>query len=1126
MSREIERKNSPPTRFSVPDPDVGPNRLDTPGALVRFGDYALVHSEIADVLEEAVGLLVTHLGVEFSKVLELLPDQEAFMLRAGVGWSPGLIGKAIVSARTDLLPGNAMLSKTPVTIEDLSQETRFAVPSVLHEHNVRSGVAIAIHGEKRPYGVLGVYSTKPRKFSTDDIHFLQVVANVVTAAIRRQEGEDERNRLRRETTAQMQRLAVLQEISAAVTSTLELDSVLDVLMDKVDTLLPYSAIALWLVNADSGELTRTVCRNFDEAEWKRRTIPGLPPILQRVLQQNAPVHVRNMQTDYRIWNRDFYQRHGLVSYLALPLVARGEVLGILSFCMREEYLFADEEVSFLTMLGRQAAIAIKNSRLYEQGERHTQELSALNAVTTAASQSLELDDVLDEVIRKVTDIFSFDLTRVYLLEDESTELRPRASYEIEPELMMQMPGVSLGQGNVGHVAATGEPLIFEDVSKDPRYSERSRGGRTRKAGLRFFAVFPIKSKARTVGTIVCSGRKARRLSIHEIHLVTTMASQIGVAVENAKLFAETRERNRELSTLYHVARTVSQSLKIDEVLKSLMSEVLSIFEFDAARIYLYDTAQRELRLQFQQGFPEPDGLPTCYTPGEGVIGLVFEAGEPIHFEDIRRDPEFERLGVRPTAFEEGYPGGFFIPVAVKGSSTGVIHFASRRPRRFSLEEVRLIHSIADQLGLALENANLFEQATRSSAELESLVNTNREIAAVLERETLLPRIAEEAIRLLKADGGNFRVVEGDQLVEYSPLHPSESAFRRSFGISEGLTGKVVREGRPIAIADLFKSDEILNEHRSVALRYGYRAFLGVPLRVGGRVLGSINLYCKNERIFSEQEVALMSAFASQAAVAMENAKLFTEIQNQTSKLRELNQELREANETKSNFLSSMSHELRTPLQVILGYSALLADGFGGALSAAQKEALETIHHNSEVYLQLIENVLTLTKLEANRMALDITSQALPETLKHVTAFVANLNRADRLAVVWDVAPDLPVMRTDHLKIEEILQNLIGNAYKFTRDGRISIRVRYLGEEDAVEFTVADTGIGIEPDQLESIFDEFHQLEGAHTGDLKGVGLGLSIVRQYLQMLGGRILVESDPGVGTTFTVYVPRSQPL
>lgn len=594
------------------------------------------------------------------------------------------------------------------------------------------------------------------------------------------------------------------------------------------------------------------------------------------------------------------------------------------------------------------------STLEQKVAQRTNELSALYMLTSTVNQSLELDSVLREVIKQLTEFFAFSATRIFFLNRGSDEMHLRASFEATPGLFDPARVVVTGVGINGRVAKSGEAMIFEDIHEDPTYQELSQSHATHKANYRFFAVFPIKVKQRVVGTIVCIGQTPRHLKPEELRLIASMTDQIGVAIDHATLFQETVRRAKELSALYSISTVINQSLDIRLVLRSVMLKVLEIFDFEAGRIYLMDEGGKELRLTAQEGFPKEMALPSTYKPGEGFLARIFAVGEPIFFEDIQKDPEFHRVSVKKVMLRAGYRAQILIPVRAKQKIIGVVNFVSKKARRFSPDDIELIHSVADHMGVALENAALFSEIKQKSAELEKL-----------------------------------------------------------------------------------------------------------------------------------------------------------------------NRELEEASRAKSEFMAAMSHELRTPLNVIIGNADLARDGFFGEVSEEQRGSLEKILRYSEMLLKLINDVLTLSKIEASKMSLNRSTFSLNEIISHAKTHVEQLNRARRLEVLWNVDEHLSPITTDALKLEEILQNLIGNAFKFTPSGRIEVRVRGLPEKNRVEFAVADTGIGIENGEVEKIFDEFHQLKGAHTGDYSGVGLGLSIVKKYLDLMHGDIRVESKPGMGSTFTFTIP-----
>ena len=304
---------------------------------------------------------------------------------------------------------------------------------------------------------------------------------------------------------------------------------------------------------------------------------------------------------------------------------------------------------------------------------------------------------------------------------------------------------------------------------------------------------------------------------------------------------------------------------------------------------------------------------------------------------------------------------------------------------------------------------------------------------------------------------------------------------------------------------------------------GFASAAGFPIKAKDKVIGSLHLATKEKRHFAHDELQLIESIAQEIGVAAENAQLFEQVNQKTAELGQMNQELQEANRAKSEFIAAMSHELRTPLNVIMGNAELAGDGFFGDVNPEQKKSMTQIQHHSKFLLKLVNDVLALSRLDAKKMSVEPVTVNIDEVVAHAQSQIEQLNRNNRLQVYWDVEPNLPTIVTDVTKLEEILQNLIGNAFKFTPRGRIQLRVRNIPDLERIEFTVADTGIGIEPHDLARIFSPFEQITEAHTGDFNGVGLGLNIVEKYLELMHGDIRVKSDPGEGSTFIFSLPHS---
>ena len=318
------------------------------------------------------------------------------------------------------------------------------------------------------------------------------------------------------------------------------------------------------------------------------------------------------------------------------------------------------------------------------------------------------------------------------------------------------------------------------------------------------------------------------------------------------------------------------------------------------------------------------------------------------------------------------------------------------------------------------------------------------------------------------------------------------------------------------IADLL--EDVASEYPDIApaiVRQGIRTTVGLPLLREGVPIGAITAFRTEVRPFSEAQVALLKTFADQAVIAIENVRLFEELEV-------ANRELAAASQHKSEFLANMSHELRTPLNAIIGFSEVLSERMFGELNEKQEEYSRDIHASGQHLLSLINDILDLSKIEAGRMELELTDFDLPTAIDSAAMLVRERAGRRNITLHAAVDPEIGQVQADERKVRQVVLNLLSNAIKFTAEGG-RIEVGAVPKDGLVEIFVSDTGIGIAPEDQEKVFEEFRQV-GTAAKKIEGTGLGLTLCRKFVELHGGRIWVKSQVDVGSTFTFTIPARQ--
>ena len=466
----------------------------------------------------------------------------------------------------------------------------------------------------------------------------------------------------------------------------------------------------------------------------------------------------------------------------------------------------------------------------------------------------------------------------------------------------------------------------------------------------------------------------------------------------------------------------------------------------------------------------------------------------------------------------------------EGVLIGLFVLTKYRAEPFTDKQMELVETFADQGVIAIENVRLLGELqsrtvelTRSVEELKALGEVGRAVSSTLDLQAVLESIVVHAVRLTGTDDGTIYEYDepGQQfLVSVScGMTDEHLAELRAvpLRLGEGAVGRAVAAGRPVQVPDVLVPGSYTGRVYDLAVQSGVRAILAVPLVREDRIIGGLVVRRREPGEFSSELVDLLGTFAAQSALAIQNARLFREIQEKSAALQQ-------ASQHKSQFLASMSHELRTPMNAIIGITEFLLEDARDLVDRAdQIEPLERVRRAGRHLLTLINDVLDLSKIEAGKMELLLESFAVAPLLDEVSQTVGTIAAGNGNTLRVDAAPDVGSMRADATRVRQALLNLASNAVKFTKDGQVTIgATRVSGQAgDVIVFRVSDTGIGMTPEQTARLFEEFGQADASTTRRYGGTGLGLALSRRLCRMMGGDITVASEAGRGSTFTIRLP-----
>ena len=802
-----------------------------------------------------------------------------------------------------------------------------------------------------------------------------------------------------------------------------------------------------------------------------------------------------------------------------------------------------DELESLARQFNQMAAALKESREGLEGKiaERTRDLSELYGALAPLGSSGP-GQSLQNVVERLKEVTHADAALIRIVDQEKKYFLYSAHVGFPSSYLEATQTLQPGSA-VGTAIMTGEPIVAADITEDLRIV----GKRQLDAGFRSCAFLPFRVSGELRGIIHLASREIGYFNEQKSDHLMTIAYHMGVAVENRELFEETRCNLQRIRGLHEIEEAVASTLDLHAVLGILLEKIEILLPYPvAATVRLKKRETGVLEPLACRGLNEEEWRTQHGRSLGGRAKKAVETKIPLTVRNVQTDPQTSNAEI----FRKyGLVSHLAVPLIAKNETIGVLGLYTREEHEFANEEIEFLSTLAAQAAIAIHNSQLYEQARTRESQLQEtnrMLSALHAVAAVASQSLELDRVLNTAIEKITEifgfDATRIHLCneQTDEILLRASFETEPDRFTaaRSFKRGQGVLGEVAKSGKPLVFEDV-DTDPLYHQFSQTGLsaQFGYHFLAVFPIKGKLTNLGTLSCIGTAPRKLNSGEVQLLEALADQIAVVIENSVLYEHVRQKAEELQQRTEELERADKVKDEFLSVMSHELRTPLNVVMGYTAMIKDGMFGETNPEQMSALEKVLDQANDLLAMITSILYATSVETHEVRTEPHRFALGDFLDGLrTAYDSSRGKA--LTLVWNYSPDLPAVETDSEKLKYILQNLIHNAIKFTDSGQVTVSARIRGgrgqaitdgdqqpangkEEELIEFKVADTGIGISQEKLPLIFEKFHQIDSSDTRPYGGIGLGLYVAKNFTELLGGKIELETEQGKGSTFTVNIP-----